>query len=155
MSCLALIAILACTNSAPTSSRNDNPSVGTGPLLTVVGWNRVTTDSTGTPTLEAFVSIKNETTLNVVLLQCAPLVSLWWDPNSDHSVGLDASMGCPDGSPTIDLAPGDSTMQSAILSADALATKAPGQYAVGILVTQSRVITGVPAGEAQLPLTSP
>jgi hypothetical protein len=64
-------------------------------------------------------------------------------------------MGCPDGSPTIDLAPGDSTMQSAILSADALATKAPGQYAVGIVVTQSRVITGVPAGEAQLPLTSP
>jgi len=64
-------------------------------------------------------------------------------------------MACPSGSPTLDMAPGDSTMQSRVLSAGTLATYAPGQYSAGIVVTSTTGLSGLPLGEVLLPLSAP
>ena len=148
-----LVGALACAGDRLT---NDNMMrAGEGPAFTVVVGTRVIADTGGALALEAFASIKNETTVHLGLVQCQPHVELVSDPTSQHPGSLDGSMACPSGSPTLDMAPGDSTMQSRVLSAATLAAYAPGQYSAGIVVTSTTGLSGLPLGEVLLPLSAP
>jgi len=67
---------------------------------------------------------------------------------------LDASMACPPGASTLELAPGETTVLTRVLDADTLASFAPGTYGVNVAVTTSTGLIGVWAGPVQLPLAS-
>jgi len=67
---------------------------------------------------------------------------------------LDASMACPPGASTLELAPGETTVLTRVLDADTLASFAPGTYGVNVAVTTSPGLIGVWAGRVQLPLAS-
>jgi hypothetical protein len=148
---LLLIGAWACANDGLTSTDGEH-RVGNGPALGANVGVRVITDSSGAQALYAFAAITNETTVHLGLAQCPLRVELFPDPTGEHPGRLDGTMACPSGSPVLDMAPGDSTMQSLVLTRDSLAAFASGQYNVEIVLTSSSALWGSPAGDIQLPL---
>jgi len=70
-------------------------------------------------------------------------------------MGVGGDKACAPGGPTLELAPGDTTVLTRVLGADTLASFAPGMYGVNVAVTTSTALIGVWAGAVQLPLAGP
>jgi hypothetical protein len=67
---------------------------------------------------------------------------------------LGESDACPLSGPTLNLAPGDTTVLTRVFSADTLALFAAGTYGINVSVTTKAGLIGVWAGAVQLPLMS-
>jgi len=113
--------------------------------------------ASGAPNLEVSASLRNATKLRIgvaVGAQCPLFVRVFPDPTGEYADSLAASMACPPGASTLELAPGDTAVLTRVLSADTLASFAPGTYGVNVAVTTSTGLIGVWAGAVQLPLAS-
>jgi len=64
-------------------------------------------------------------------------------------------MGCKSGSPTLDLAPGDTATLTRVLPADMLASFAAGKYGITVVVTTVTAVSGSWGGAVLLPLEAP
>jgi len=111
------------------------------------------------PDLQVSTWLVNGTSTTFVVLGC-PLV-IRFSPYPPGSYGASASDACPSGTPASNLLPGDSSMMTRVLTADTLASFAPGQYRVAVNVTFREVsrtdgnsVAGLSAGIIQLPLDS-
>jgi hypothetical protein len=108
----------------------------------------------GRGTVLVWLSVKNETQGHLGLAQCALRVVLARTMVDNGAVDVDAS--CPSGSPILDMGPGDSTMQTHLLTADTLASLASGVWAISVSETDNiGAWQAFPAGRIVLPLASP
>ena len=142
--------LLGCNRDVPLGT--NNMTNGAGPALTVVVGTHVAADANGAAVLQVAASFKNATTVHILLGGCPLFVQLIPDPSGVGIGNLDASMACPAGSPTLDMAPGDSTVQLTELTAAMLASYAPGTYSLNTAVTSSTGLYGPPVIEVSLPL---
>lgn len=147
---LVALALFACTGQGPTEMNRLAP-----PTLSVSATTRVLPVASGAPDLEVSASLRNATRTRLWVAlgaQCPLFVRVFPDPTGEFAGSLDASMACPPGASTLELAPGDSTVLTRVLGADSLASFAPGNYGVNVAVTTSTGLIGVWAGAVQLPL---
>lgn len=127
------------------------------PTLQVSGASQVVSSASG-PALQVSAALRNATHTHIQLAigaQCPLFVRLFPDSSGAPMDSLDPSMACPPGSPTRDLAPGDTAILIRVLSGDSLTTVAPGLYGVNIAVTTSTAVLGTWAGAVRLPLVVP
>jgi len=146
------VELLACTGETPTGMLTLAP-----PTLSVTATTHVLPVVNSTPELQVSASLRNGTKLRIgvaVGTQCPLLVQLSPDPTGEPAGSLDASMACPPGGSTLELAPGDTAVLTRVLGADTLASYAAGLYGVNVAVTTSTGLLGVWAGAVQLPLTT-
>ncbi len=149
---LVAVELLACTGETPTGMLTLAP-----PTLSVTATTHVLPVVNSTPELQVSASLRNGTKLRIgvaVGTQCPLLVQLSPDPTGEPAGSLDASMACPPGGSTLELAPGDTAVLTRVLGADTLASYAAGLYGVNVAVTTSTGLLGVWAGAVQLPLTT-
>jgi len=151
---LSVAGVVGCSEPmrATGCGNNPYPCPPTGAGLTVVWGSTQGNDARGRATLNVWMSIKNETEQHLGLTQCTPRVELYATTNGQQIGAVSGSMACPAGSSVLDLAPGDSTMQSHLLSADTLATFAPGEWSVEVVLTSTNRVTSYPVGVFTLPL---
>lgn len=154
---LTALSVLACDPADTTSCRGCLTT--SPPTLDLSSKVRVLPVAGGAPNLEVSVSLMNGTSTSFVVLQC-PLV-IHFSPYPPGSYGASGSDQCPSGAPVRSLTPGDTSVMTRVLSADTLASFAPGQYRVAVNVTFHEVtrtygntIAGNSAGIIQLPLDS-
>jgi hypothetical protein len=126
------------------------------PTPTFSATTRVLPVAGNAPALEVSASLQNATTTHFIVAQCPLVIGV--SPYPPGSYG-GASDECPPGSPTRELAPGDTATMTRVLGADTLASFAPGQYRVSVNVTFHEItqttgntIMGGSAGIVQLPL---
>lgn len=125
------------------------------PTLSVTATSRPLSNAGGGQDLEISALLRNPTKTHVLLVngaQCPLFVRLFPDPTGEASGSLDPSMGCSLGGPTIDLAPGDTTVLTRTLPAATLASFAPGKYGINVAVTTTTDLTGTWGGTVLLPL---
>ena len=111
----------------------------------------------GVPVLEVSVVLHNTTTTHFKVASgagCPLFVQLYLAPTGQYTGSADASMACPAGSPTFDLAPSDSVILTRTFRSDSLATYPPGNYGINVMVTTTTVVIGKMAGNVRLPLSS-
>jgi len=148
---LAPLAVAACSNE-PSNVHTVAP-----PTLQVAGASQVVSSASG-PVLQVSASLRNATRTHIQLAigaQCPLFVRLVPDSSGAPMGSLDQSMACPSGSPTRDLAPGDTATLIRVLSGDSLTGIAPGRYGLNIAVTTSTALIGAWAGTVTLPLVVP
>jgi hypothetical protein len=125
------------------------------PTLSVSATTHVLSVASGAPDLEVSALLRNATLSRIrvaVGVQCPLFVRVFPDPTGEYAGSLDASMACPPGASTLELAPGETTVLTRVLAAATLASFAPGTYGVNVAVTTSTGLIGVWAGAVQLPL---
>jgi hypothetical protein len=144
---LVALSLLACKGEAPTQ---DLAHLVPGP--TVDASMRVISDASGSLALEVSAFLRNVMKTHIQIARCPSFARI---PREGESLDLGASTVCPPGSPTQDLAPGDTTTLTRVFSADTLAPYAPGTYAVWVVLTCSVAWEGKWVGTIQLPLTTP
>lgn len=150
-----LVFFLGCSSKTPTE--NDSRLRLAPPTLSVTATSRPVSNATGGQDLEVSALLQNSTTTHILLVnsaQCPLFVRLFPDPTGEFSGSLDPSMGCPSGGPTIDLAPGVTTVLTRTLAAATLASFTPGKYGINVAVTTTTGLTGAWGGTVLLPLTS-
>ena len=124
---------------------NADPDVRAAGLVTVLrsgtlprnvslrAGTRVVQVAGATPALEVSVTLLNTTPASIHVAagpQC-PFVSIFADPTGEPMGSLTGAMTCP-AEPSVDVAPGDSTVLTRVLPADTLATFPPGTYGVNV-----------------------
>jgi hypothetical protein len=154
---LTALSVLACDLTDTTSCRGCLTTSPPTPNLS--SKIRVLPVAGGAPSLEVSVSLMNGTSTSFVVLQC-PLV-IHFSPYPPGSYSTSGSDQCPSGAPARPLTPGDTSVITRVLSADTLASFAPGQYRVAVSVTfhvvnrtDGNTVAGNSAGIVQLPLDS-
>src|SRR2546430_14157232 len=149
---LVAVELLACTGETPTGMLTLAP-----PTLSVTATTHVLPVVNSTPQLQVSASLRNGTKLRIgvaVGTPWPPLVQLSPDPPGEPAGSLDASMACPPGGSTLELAPGDTAVLTRVLGADTLASYAAGLYGVNVAVTTSTGLLGGCAGPGQHSLTA-
>jgi hypothetical protein len=150
---LVALVLVACAGETPTEMRRPAP-----PTLSVSATTRVIAETDSSLALEVSATLRNGTGVHIQVSvgpTCPLFVRLLWNPTGEFANYTSSSMACPRGGPTLDLAPGDTTVLTRMLGADTLATFAPGTYGVNVAVTTSTGLLGVWAGAVQLPLATP
>ena len=150
---LVALVLVACAGETPTEMHRLAP-----PTLYVSAASRVVSETDSVLALEVSATLRNETGVHIQVRvgpTCPLFVRLFWNPTGEPAGHLSSSMACPRGGPTLDLAPGDTTVLRRILGAATLATYAPGTYGVNVAVTTSTGLLGAWAGAVQLPLATP
>src|SRR2546423_13871087 len=141
---LVVADVLACTGEPPTGMLTLAP-----PTLSVTATTHVLPVVNSTPELQVSASLRNGIKLRIgvaVGTQCPLLVQLSPDPTGEPAGSLDASMACPPGGSTLELAPGDTAVLTRGLGADNLAFYAAGLYGVHVVVTTSHGLRGALGG---------
>ena len=145
--------LLGCSSETPTE--NDARRTLPPPALSVTATSRPVSNVRGGQDLEVSALLRNSTKSHILLVngaQCPLFVRLFPNPTGERPGSLDPSMACPSGRPTIDLAPGDTTVLTRALPADMLASFAPGKYGINVAVTTTTVLAGAWGGTVLLPL---
>lgn len=154
---LVALGLVACACEAPTEP-SERHRLPLPPTLSVSATTHVLSVAAGALDLEVVASLRNATTSRIrvaVGSQCPLFVRLFPNPTGEYAVSLNASMACPPGASTLELAPDDTTVLTRVLGADTLASFAPGTYGVNVAVTTSTALLGAWAGAVQLPLATP
>src|SRR2546423_5371380 len=149
---LVVADVLACTGEPPTGMLTLAP-----PTLSVTATTHVLPVVNSTPELQVSASLRNGIKLRIgvaVGTQCPLLVQLSPDPTGEPAGSLDASMACPPGGSTLELAPGDTAALTPGLGADTLASYAAGLYGGHVSVPTSTGFLRVLGRAGQLPLTT-
>jgi hypothetical protein len=150
---LVTLVVPACTGpSQPLPTDHHGPAP---PSLSITATAQVISNGSGALDLEVRASLQNATTVHFQVAdpgRCPLFVQLFSNPTGEAAGSLDASMACPSGTPTFDLAPGDSAVLTRVLRAADLAAFSPGKYGINVVVTTSTVASGVWAGNVDLPL---
>lgn len=147
--------LFGCSSKSPTE--NDGRLRLAPPTLSVTATSRLVSNMGGGQDLEVSALLRNSTKSHILLAngaQCPLFVRLFPDPTGEASGSLDPSMGCPSGGPTIDLAPGDTTVLTRTLPAATLASFAQGKYGINVAVTTTTDLIGTWGGTVLLPLGS-
>lgn len=156
MPLLVALGLLACKGQTPTGE-DDSGLRLPPPTLFVSATTRVLPVVGGAADLQVAAVLRNATMSHIQVAvgpQCPLFVRLFPDSTGEYSGSLDQSMACLPGGPTLDLAPGDTTVLTRVLRAGTLASFAQGKYGVNVAVTSSTALIGVWAGAIQLPLGS-
>jgi hypothetical protein len=144
------MALLACDGSSSLQEHRLPP-----PTVSVSASTLVLHPAGSPPALRVSALVRNETSepLQVAVGPACPLfVRVFPDSTGEYQASVDASMACATGTPTLLLAPGDSTVLTRLLTAADLALYGPGTYGVNVVVTTSTAIIGVWGGAIALPL---
>jgi hypothetical protein len=152
---LVALASLACNAEAPTQNGMENRLAP--PTLSLTAISRPISNASGGQDLEVSALLRNSTKTHIVVATgavCPLFVRIFPDPTGEPSGSLDLSMACPSGSATVDLAPTDTLVLTRVVSADSLASFAPGNYGVNVAITTSTAVMGGWAGAILLPLGS-
>ena len=151
---LVAVGLSACADQGP---RLEDSRLRLAPAsLWITAKSRVLASGAEEPELEVSASLQNFTDTHIRVAvgpQCPMFVRVFPNPTGERIVSTSASMACPAGGPTVDVAPGTTIVLTRTLSADTLASFAPGTYGVNVAVTTSTSLIGTWAGTVELPLS--
>lgn len=153
MGVLIVLASLSCKGESPTQSNNLGPAP---PSLYPTATSFAVAVPGGASELEVSVTLHNYTAthLQAVVSSSCPFAVRFF-PDSSGAYEYIGVVGCPAGGSKLDVAPGDSAVLTRMFGADTLATFAPGNYGINILVGTVSGWIGAWAGAIQLPLEPP
>ena len=154
--CAAMFVVLcamSCKSSGPTAT---DLRVAP-PTLSVSATSRALAVAGSASELEVSALLRNETTAPIRVMvgaACPLFVRIFSDQTRESQGSLDSSMGCALSGPSLDLAPGDTTVLTRVIGGAELSSYLAGTYGINVVVTTNPGLIGVWAGAITLPLAS-
>ena len=152
---LVALSLQACTGQSPPLLTEQHRLAPPVPRVTAGAF--VTSNGGDALVLEVTALLRNATKVHFQVADpayCPLFVRLFPNPTGEPAGALDGSMQCPSGTPTFDLAPGDSALLTRVLGAGELVAFAPGKYGINVAVTTGTGVVGTWAGNIDLPLVA-